>query len=525
MRLSLRKLLKCQIFCLVCVFYLSLKRHGFFNGDNLGIGNREKVRTDHDIEINIDDFKNEYLNKPHHVNLNTRDTILKSFIKHLKNRNKNKNSDVTKGNPMVHSETSNHINLFKQDITVPGDFRIYVYNLSAYNQAVETCYASDMTAPCFRVNYDDGFGPIVTPKNLSVGIRIRRTCQGALFVMFHKWLSQSRYVTDNPLEADAFYLPVFFMLGGESGYCYQRYSRQFTGPYLKLLEYCKDDINKKKHFVTTGWPEIYPPQPVPWKNVVNIVVEQNDVRRPKYSSEWIVAPYPSDGHFTKTQGGEYVKTLFQHTRNIFILFVGRTRQGHAKTGPHTIRNHVMGQIKTHTDKSYTKFMARTKIEKIEKTEKREKIEKIEMIENPVQYSPKDCVKPPYDEHTTEWMRHSVFCLQPPGDSNSRKSFYDSVVSGCIPVLFELSYVKHVTYPFERYVDYSKFTVTVPMNKTIEETLREYRDNAALVRELQENLRHIMQYLQYNDPSAYDVGDDAFTLLVKEMYDRSFEKTP
>ena len=64
-----------------------------------------------------------------------------------------------------------------------------------------------------------------------------------------------------------------------------------------------------------------------------------------------------------------------------------------------------------------------------------------------------------------------------------------------------------------------------MNKTIEQMLREYRDSTASVRELQENLRHIMQYLQYNDPSAYDVGDDAFTLIVKEMYDRSFEKSP
>jgi hypothetical protein len=32
-------------------------------------------------------------------------------------------------------------------------------------------------------------------------------------------------------------------------------------------------------------------------------------------------------------------------------------------------------------------------------------------------------------------QHSVFCLEPEGDSPYRKSVYDSIVSGCIPVLF------------------------------------------------------------------------------------------
>lgn len=33
------------------------------------------------------------------------------------------------------------------------------------------------------------------------------------------------------------------------------------------------------------------------------------------------------------------------------------------------------------------------------------------------------------------MRDSVFCLQPPGDMPTRKSLFDSILSGCIPVLF------------------------------------------------------------------------------------------
>ncbi|GAA95768.1 glycosyltransferase family 47 protein [Mixia osmundae IAM 14324] len=35
----------------------------------------------------------------------------------------------------------------------------------------------------------------------------------------------------------------------------------------------------------------------------------------------------------------------------------------------------------------------------------------------------------------ENMLHSTFCLEPPGDSSTRKGFYDSILLGCIPVIF------------------------------------------------------------------------------------------
>ncbi|GAA95771.1 glycosyltransferase family 47 protein [Mixia osmundae IAM 14324] len=35
----------------------------------------------------------------------------------------------------------------------------------------------------------------------------------------------------------------------------------------------------------------------------------------------------------------------------------------------------------------------------------------------------------------EEMQHSTFCLEPPGDSSTRKGFYDAILMGCIPVIF------------------------------------------------------------------------------------------
>jgi hypothetical protein len=33
------------------------------------------------------------------------------------------------------------------------------------------------------------------------------------------------------------------------------------------------------------------------------------------------------------------------------------------------------------------------------------------------------------------MHQSQFCLQPPGDSPTRRSFFDAMLAGCIPVIF------------------------------------------------------------------------------------------
>ncbi|PQQ04785.1 hypothetical protein Pyn_11195 [Prunus yedoensis var. nudiflora] len=36
------------------------------------------------------------------------------------------------------------------------------------------------------------------------------------------------------------------------------------------------------------------------------------------------------------------------------------------------------------------------------------------------------------------MLQASFCLQPPGDTPTRRSTFDSIVAGCIPVFFEES---------------------------------------------------------------------------------------
>ncbi|GAB0494593.1 hypothetical protein MMPV_005887 [Pyropia vietnamensis] len=56
------------------------------------------------------------------------------------------------------------------------------------------------------------------------------------------------------------------------------------------------------------------------------------------------------------------------------------------------------------------------------------------------------------------MLSSRYCLQPAGDGMSRRGLFDSLLCGCVPVVFRPSMV---VLPFEDVVPYEDFTVTLP----------------------------------------------------------------
>ncbi|KAK1861746.1 hypothetical protein I4F81_004326 [Pyropia yezoensis] len=56
------------------------------------------------------------------------------------------------------------------------------------------------------------------------------------------------------------------------------------------------------------------------------------------------------------------------------------------------------------------------------------------------------------------MLSARYCLQPAGDGMSRRGLYDSLLCGCVPVVFRPSMV---VLPFEDVVPYADFTVTLP----------------------------------------------------------------
>ncbi|KAL3680492.1 hypothetical protein R1sor_023448 [Riccia sorocarpa] len=62
--------------------------------------------------------------------------------------------------------------------------------------------------------------------------------------------------------------------------------------------------------------------------------------------------------------------------------------------------------------------------------------------------------------TMDLFLHSHFCMQPPGDSPTRRSVFDSLIGGCIPVLFN-TYTAYYQYPWHLPEDAKSFSVYVP----------------------------------------------------------------
>ncbi|KAK7308456.1 hypothetical protein VNO77_42062 [Canavalia gladiata] len=105
------------------------------------------------------------------------------------------------------------------------------------------------------------------------------------------------------------------------------------------------------------------------------------------------------------------------------------------------------------------------------------------------------------------MTNSKFCLQAPGDSFTRRSTFDSVLAGCIPVFFSphTAYTQYVWYlPTDRdtysvYIDEK----VVCEGKRIEEMLMKISSED--VKRMREVVIGLIPKLTYAHPNASDVG--------------------
>lgn len=120
----------------------------------------------------------------------------------------------------------------------------------------------------------------------------------------------------------------------------------------------------------------------------------------------------------------------------------------------------------------------------------------------------------------ESLLQADFCLQPRGDTATRRSTIDSIVSGCIPVLFhpdsaETQYFWH--FPD----DYKSFSVYIPesciMNRTciVRDILRKI--SPAQVLKMREKLISMILSVVYKHPGASDIlQSDAFDMTIEGM---------
>lgn len=107
------------------------------------------------------------------------------------------------------------------------------------------------------------------------------------------------------------------------------------------------------------------------------------------------------------------------------------------------------------------------------------------------------------------MEQSIFCIHPPGDSPTRRGFYDSILLGCIPVVFS----KKAYSPF----GWNSKSLAIHL---AEDLLPSDVVPALLsvakgkIRTIQNKILHTMQALQYS--LSQDESQDAFGTLLKTL---------
>ncbi|KVI03619.1 Exostosin-like protein [Cynara cardunculus var. scolymus] len=121
------------------------------------------------------------------------------------------------------------------------------------------------------------------------------------------------------------------------------------------------------------------------------------------------------------------------------------------------------------------------------------------------------------------FQSSIFCLQPPGDSYTRRSTFDSILAGCIPVFFNpgsayIQYLWHLPREFEKYSVFIDEDDVKVKNVSIDKILS--RISTKKVSEMREKIIELIPNLVYADPrSKLEKFNDAFDLSVKGVLKR------
>lgn len=119
---------------------------------------------------------------------------------------------------------------------------------------------------------------------------------------------------------------------------------------------------------------------------------------------------------------------------------------------------------------------------------------------------------------------SVFCLQPPGDSYTRRSIFDSMLAGCVPVFFHPG-TAYSQYRWHLPKKRTKYSVYIPVKDVkewsvnVEKVLLGIPENEVVA--MREEVIKLIPRIVYADPrnKLDEEFEDAFDLALKGMLER------
>jgi hypothetical protein len=128
------------------------------------------------------------------------------------------------------------------------------------------------------------------------------------------------------------------------------------------------------------------------------------------------------------------------------------------------------------------------------------------------------------ESVIELFMESEFCLQPPGDSPTRKSVFDSLVSGCIPVFF-CPFTAYYQYPWHLSADHGKYSVFIDQVEVRQRKVNAVERLMKISQREREDMRSFIVYellpgLLYGDSNSHlEKFQDAFSIAMNSLLER------
>lgn len=384
--------------------------------------------------------------------------------------------------------------------------RVHMYNipLSFNTDLLELCEGGLVPWIKFCKHYQNyGFGELVNASNAIFGDDWYRTDAYMLEVIFYERMQSYPCLIDTPANADIYFIPFFAGLDALP-YLYNE-TKRFHQQGLDLLAWLRQNATESwrrygghDHFMIAGrtaWDFAIPEEGnKDWgtslfdldamKHVTFMVLE----RRPWRPNEQAI-PYPVGFHPSSSASLKlWIQRVRDTVRTALFSFSGAVRPQQVGS----IREILSQQCVNSSNKCSRLDCA-----------------SIKCSHNP--------------EPIYESLLHADFCLQPRGDTATRRSTIDSIVSGCIPVLFHKD-TAETQYTWHLPPELNTYSVFIPedciMNGTciVKDILMQIRPSQ--VRKMREKLISMIPSVVYRDPSAASLSrtvmSDAFDLAIEGM---------
>ncbi|KAK9984616.1 hypothetical protein SO802_034141 [Lithocarpus litseifolius] len=386
-------------------------------------------------------------------------------------------------------------------------------------------FNTDLLSNCSEYPLFDDFCPYLPNHGLGQRTHSKshswfRTDPLMLELIFHRRMLEYPCLTPDPNSANAVYLPYY---GGIDSlrYLYGPDVNSSVEHGLELFDFVKEQDSPNvwarhkglDHFLVMARPAwdlsqpLYKDPPV-WgtsflelPEFYNVTVLTFEARAWPWQERAV--PYPTSFHPPNLSLLEsWIHRVRRSRRSTLMLFAGGGGVAATRNIRRSIRDECGNDTNSNANYSngYVKFC-----------------EIVDCSNGICEHDPIRYMKP---------MLEASFCLQPPGDTPTRRSTFDSILAGCIPVFFEelsakMQYKWHM--PEE---EYEEFSVFIPKEEVVYKGLKILdvlmgipRDRVWRMREKVLELMPRVMYRRHGSSVDLRTKKDAFDIAVEGTLQR------